>query len=75
MAFPISPADGSTTLVNGITYIYSAATNSWSRTITPVGNLTVTGNLIADRLYTTTGLLWYSNGFPISGGGGGGVPR
>ena len=73
MAFPTTPSNNDTTIVNGITYIYSAATNSWSRTITPVGNLTITGNLIADRLYTTTGLFWYSNGFPISGGSGGGV--
>ena len=73
MAFPTSPSNNDTTIVNGITYVYSSSTNSWARTITPVGNLTVTGNVIADRLYTTTGLFWYSNGFPISGGSGGGV--
>ena len=73
MAFPVSPIDGSTTIVNDIAYVYNAATNSWTRTLTPVGNLTLTGNLIADKVYTTTGLFWYSNGFPISGGGGGGV--
>ena len=73
MAFPVSPVDGSTTIVNDIAYVYSAATNSWTRTLTPVGNLTLTGNLIADKVYTTTGLFWYSNGFPISGGSGGGV--
>ena len=30
MAFPASPADGQTTLVNGVTYIYSLANVSWS---------------------------------------------
>ena len=73
MAFPTSPINGATTTVNGIAYVYSSTTNSWSRALTPVGNLTVTGNVIANKLYTTTGLFWYSNGFPISGGSGGGV--
>lgn len=73
MAFPTAPSNNDTTIVNGITYIYSSATNSWTRTITPVGNLTITGNVIANKVFTTTGLFWYGNGFPISGGSGGGV--
>ena len=73
MPFPTAPIDGETTVVNGIAYVYSSAANAWSRALTPVGNLTVTGNLIANKVFTTTGLFWYSNGFPISGGGGGGV--
>ena len=31
MAFPTSPADGSITTVNGITYTYAASTTSWTR--------------------------------------------
>lgn len=31
MAFPISPTDGQTTLLNGIVYQYSSATRSWTR--------------------------------------------
>lgn len=31
MAFPTSPADGSITTVNGITYVYTASTTSWTR--------------------------------------------
>ena len=35
-------------------------------------NMTVTANTYTDRLYTTTGLFWASNGAVISTGGGGG---
>lgn len=31
MAFPVSPLNGATTTVNGITYTYASATNSWTR--------------------------------------------
>jgi hypothetical protein len=31
MAFPLLPLDGQTAVVNGISYIYTAATNSWRR--------------------------------------------
>ena len=31
MAFPVSPLNGATTTVNGITYTYSSATNAWTR--------------------------------------------
>lgn len=31
MAFPTSPADGSIATVNGITYVYTASTTSWTR--------------------------------------------
>ena len=32
MAFPSSPSNGQTALINGITYTYSSATQSWART-------------------------------------------
>jgi len=68
MSFPISPTDGQTTTVNGIPYTYSLAKNSWTRTPQPVGNLTVTGNLVANVLYTDYGIRWAGNGAPYGGG-------
>lgn len=70
MTFPVSPANNDTATVNGITYVYSSATNSWARTTAT--SLTLAGNLIANKLFTTTGLFWSGNGFAVSTGGGGG---
>ena len=67
MAFPTSPANGAQTIVNGIGYVYSSSTNSWTRAISPVGNLTVSGNVFSDRLYTTTGLYWAGNNQAFTG--------
>ena len=59
MAFPVSPTNGSTAVVNGIVYLYSSADNAWTRFSSPPGNLTVTsnltssGNLIASNLYVS----------------------
>lgn len=69
MSFPISPADGSTTLVNGINYQYSAATNSWTRIVASLGNLTIAGNINADKVYTTQGLYWAGNNQLVVGSG------
>lgn len=44
MAFPISPTNGQTVTVNGIVYIYSSATNSWTVVQAYVGDLLNTGN-------------------------------
>jgi hypothetical protein len=30
MSFPVSPANGATTTINGVTYIYSSSNNSWT---------------------------------------------
>lgn len=35
MAFPSSPTDGQSAVVNGINYVYTAATRSWARVSTP----------------------------------------
>lgn len=43
MAFPTSPTNGQSSTVNGITYVYTAATNSWKRSVT-----------IADAVLTST---------------------
>ena len=34
MAFPTSPTNGQSSTVNGITYVYTVATNSWKRSVT-----------------------------------------
>lgn len=76
MSFPISPTNGDTTTVNGITYIYRSATRSWLRTQTPLGNINLTGNLTAgnvsvtNKLFTTEGLYWSGNGVAFSSGTG-----
>ena len=70
MAFPVSPADGSTTVVNGIVYLYSSADNAWTRFSSPpvnltiTGNLTSSGNLIASNIYLSN--LNWANGTPIA---------
>lgn len=69
MSFPISPANGSTTLVNGINYVYSSTTNSWTRVVASLGNLTIAGNINAERVYTTTGLFWAGNNQQVVGDG------
>jgi len=43
MAFPTSPTNGQSSTVNGITYVYTAGTNSWKRSVT-----------IADAVLTST---------------------
>jgi hypothetical protein len=73
MTFPVSPTNGQVTTVNGITYTYNSTDNAWSRTAQPVGNLTVTGNTVTRKLYTTEGLYWAGNGNVIVTGGGGGT--
>lgn len=77
MAFPTSPINGATATVNGIGYVYSSSTNSWTRAVSPIGNLTVTGNVFTNKLYTTEGLYWAGNGVAFTsgtgGGGGGGL--
>jgi hypothetical protein len=72
MAFPVSPTNGSTTTVNGITYIYRASTQSWIRTQTPFGDFNVSGNLTAANIITTNGLYWSNGAAFVSGSGGGG---
>lgn len=51
MTFPVSPTNNSTTTVNGITYTYASATNSWTRVT--ANSLTLTGNLTAGNVSTT----------------------
>lgn len=70
MAFPVSPTNNQTAIVNGIVHVYSSAENSWSRFSSPPGNLTVTGNLtssgnlLASNVYLSS-LYWAANGSAI----------
>ena len=72
MTFPVSPTNGQVTTVNGITYVYSSTDNAWTRSAQPVGNLTVSGNVVTGKLYTNEGLYWAGNGNVIVTGGAGG---
>jgi len=54
MAFPTAPVNGQTATVNGILYTYASATNSWKKTVTTVGNLTIT-NTVGAGVLTVTG--------------------
>jgi hypothetical protein len=47
MAFPTTPTDGQTATVNNIVYVYSSATNTWTRTATGFVNLGASGNISA----------------------------
>jgi len=68
MSFPTSPTNGQTATINGITYTYSSTDNTWKRTLQPVGNLTVTGNVVANVVYTEYGIRWNGNGAVYGGG-------
>jgi hypothetical protein len=67
MSFPTSPVNNQTTVVNGITYVYSSADNSWTRVT--ANNITVSGNVNANKFYTTNGVYWSGNGAAYAGGG------
>ena len=69
MPFPSSPTNGSSTIVNGIGYVYSSDTNSWTRVLSSLGNLTVAGNVNADKVYTIQGLYWAGNNQQVVGAG------
>ena len=69
MAFPVSPVNGEYTVVNGINYVYSSTTNSWTRVLASLGNLTIAGNVNADKIYTIQGLYWAGNNQQVVGGG------
>lgn len=52
MSFPVSPANGETTTVNGIGYVYNSTDNSWTRVT--ANSITITGNLTAGNLFLTS---------------------
>lgn len=61
MSFPNSPIDGEFTVVNGITYEYSASKTAWIRRPLNISDLTVSGNVTTNKVYTTE-IRWSGNG-------------
>jgi hypothetical protein len=71
MAFPSSPTNGQTAVVNGITYTYSTTTTAWTRvTGGNISSLSVSGPTTLWGNLTSTGNLsigGYSNVFIVNG--------
>lgn len=67
MSFPNSPNDLDTTIVNGITYEYSAAKTAWLRRKTGVSDITFAGNVTANKVYTTE-IRWAGNSAVFNAG-------
>jgi hypothetical protein len=67
MSFPDSPLDLELTVVNGITYEYSAAKTAWIRRQVSLSNITFTGNVTANRVLTTE-IRWAGNNAVFNAG-------
>jgi hypothetical protein len=67
MPFPNSPIDLETTIVNGITYEYSAAKTAWVRRKVSLADITFTGNVTANKVYTTE-IRWAGNNAVFNAG-------
>ena len=76
MAFPTTPTDGQTTVVNGITYVYSLASNSWTRQSTGFVTVSASGNITGGNILTggqvsatgnITGSYYFGNGSQLTG--------
>ena len=61
MAFPTSPSDGQTTIINGVTYVYNSTYRSWTRQSQSLTTLTVSGNI------TTSSGNFIGNGALLTG--------
>ena len=60
MPFSNSPYDTETTIINGITYEYSAAKTAWIRRKAGVSDITFAGNVTANKVLTTE-IRWAGN--------------
>ena len=68
MSFPTSPTNGQTTVVNNVTYQYTAATTAWKRvlsSVTSTTNLAITNSTVSTS--TGTGALVVTGGAGIGG--------
>lgn len=65
MSFPVSPTNGQTTVLNGITYTYTSASNLWTRRVGSVSTLSITSS--TQSTGTTTGALTVAGGVGIGG--------
>jgi hypothetical protein len=61
MSFPNSPIDAEVTTINGITYQYSLAKTAWIRQALNFSDVTIAGNVTANKVYTTE-VRWSGNG-------------
>jgi hypothetical protein len=50
MAFPSSPTNGQQATVGNVVYQYTTATNSWTKVLGSIGDLTSTGNITAGNV-------------------------
>ena len=73
MSFPTTPSNGQIATVNGVSYIYSNATNSWTRIVglNQFGNLTANGYILANGNITSNGSViasgfYWANGTPFA---------
>lgn len=65
MSFPTNPANGQTTIVNGITYIYNQTNNAWKRqTLT---DIVTTGSITASNVTVSSGVN-FADGSRITSG-------
>jgi hypothetical protein len=67
MPFPDFPNDLDLTIVNGITYEYSAAKTAWVRRKVSLADVTFSGNVTANKVYTTE-IRWAGNNAVFNAG-------
>jgi len=67
MPFSNSPSDLETTIINGITYEYSAAKTAWIRRKAGVSDITFAGNVTANKVITTD-IRWAGNNAVFNAG-------
>ena len=67
MSFPDSPVNAELTIVNGITYEYSAAKTAWIRRQVSLADVTFSGNVTANRVLTTE-IRWAGNNAVFNAG-------
>jgi hypothetical protein len=60
MSFPTNPSNNSTTIVNGITYIYNSTTRAWTRRLAGNTNITYTASAGIVPNYPKIGDQWYN---------------
>ena len=61
MAFPTNPANGSTTTINGVVYVYNSTKNAWGpAAVSSVTTINYTGNVAAANV-NVTGNVYVNN--------------
>ena len=61
MAWPTNPANGSTTTINGVVYVYNSTKNAWGpAAVSGVTQITYSGNVTAANV-NVTGNVYINN--------------